>query len=276
MIRIVTDSSCDLPERLIEQHRIAVVPLTIRFGPEEFVDREELTNKDFWERLTTGVATPETAAPSVGRFDSVFRRLAEEGASGIVTICISSEISATHQSAVLAAEAFDAVPVRVIDSRLVSAALGLAVIEASEAAARAATIDGVAVAAEDACAATRLFATLDTLEYLQRGGRIGSAAAFFGGLLDLKPLISFTDGAVAAAGRVRTRRKAVGAVVEHLAEVAGNITALGVIHSDPPDLDSFVERVTAGAGREPIMSRLGPVVGTHAGPGAAGVVYRLG
>ncbi len=276
MIRIVTDSSCDLPERLIEQHRIAVVPLTIRFGPEEFVDREELTNKDFWERLTTGVATPETAAPSVGRFDSVFRRLAEEGASGIVTICISSEISATHQSAVLAAEAFDAVPVRVIDSRLVSAALGLAVIEASEAAARAATIDGVAVAAEDACAATRLFATLDTLEYLQRGGRIGSAAAFFGGLLDLKPLISFTDGAVAAAGRVRTRRKAVGAVVEHLAEVAGNITALGVIHSDPPDLDSFVERVTAVAGREPIMSRLGPVVGTHAGPGAAGVVYRLG
>jgi DegV family protein with EDD domain len=276
VIRIVTDSSCDLPERLIEQHRIAVVPLTIRFGPEEFVDREELTNKDFWERLTTGVATPETAAPSVGRFDSVFRRLAEEGASGIVTICISSEISATHQSAVLAAEAFDAVPVRVIDSRLVSAALGLAVIEASEAAARAATIDGVAVAAEDACAATRLFATLDTLEYLQRGGRIGSAAAFFGGLLDLKPLISFTDGAVAAAGRVRTRRKAVGAVVEHLAEVAGNITALGVIHSDPPDLDSFVERVTAVAGREPIMSRLGPVVGTHAGPGAAGVVYRLG
>ncbi len=275
MIRIVTDSACDLPEHLIEQHRITVVPLTIRFGPEEFADREELTNERFWERLTTGEVTPETAAPSVGRFESAFRRLAEEGASGILTICISSEVSATHQSAVLAADAFESVPVRVIDSRLVSAALGLAVIEASEAAADGGTIETVAAAAKEASAATRLLAALDTLEYLRRGGRIGSAAAFFGGLLDVKPLISFTDGVVTAAGRVRTHRKAVDAVVQHVAEVADGIASLGVIHSDPPDLDAFVGKVTAVTGREPILSRLGPTVGTHVGPGAVGVVYRL-
>jgi DegV family protein with EDD domain len=275
VIRIVTDSACDLPEHLIEQHRITVVPLTIRFGPEEFADREELTNERFWERLTTGEVTPETAAPSVGRFESAFRRLAEEGASGILTICISSEVSATHQSAVLAADAFESVPVRVIDSRLVSAALGLAVIEASEAAADGGTIETVAAAAKEASAATRLLAALDTLEYLRRGGRIGSAAAFFGGLLDVKPLISFTDGVVTAAGRVRTHRKAVDAVVQHVAEVADGIASLGVIHSDPPDLDAFVGKVTAVTGREPILSRLGPTVGTHVGPGAVGVVYRL-
>ena len=277
MIRIVTDSSCDLPEDVLERHRIAVVPLTIRFGTEEFVDREQLSKDEFWRRLTEGDVLPQTAAPSVGRFQEAFHRLSNEGADGVVVICISSRISATHQSAVLAAEQFPGgVPVRVIDSGLVSAALGLVAIEAAELAATGVGVDAVEQTAREAAASTNLFATLDTLEFLKRGGRIGSAQAFFGNLLDIKPIISFKDGAVEAAGRVRTRRKALAAVVDHVAGLGDRIRRFGVIHSDPADLDEFLTSLRSVRDEDPLIARLGPVVGTHAGPGVAGVVYRLG
>ena len=277
MIRIVTDSSCDLPEDVLERHRIAVVPLTIRFGTEEFVDREQLSKDEFWRRLTEGDVLPQTAAPSVGRFQEAFHRLSNEGADGVVVICISSRISATHQSAVLAAEQFPGgVPVRVIDSGLVSAALGLVAIEAAELAATGVGVDAVEQTAREAAASTNLFATLDTLEFLKRGGRIGSAQAFFGNLLDIKPIISFKDGAVEAAGRVRTRRKALAAVVDHVAGLGDRIRRFGVIHSDPADLDEFLTSLRSVRDEDPLVARLGPVVGTHAGPGVAGVVYRLG
>lgn len=277
MIRIVTDSSCDLPEDVLERHRIAVVPLTIRFGTEEFVDREQLSKDEFWRRLTEGDVLPQTAAPSVGRFQEAFHRLSNEGADGVVVICISSRISATHQSAVLAAEQFPGgVPVRVIDSGLVSAALGLVAIEAAELAATGVGVDAVEQTAREAAASTNLFATLDTLEFLKRGGRIGSAQAFFGNLLDIKPIISFKDGAVEAAGRVRPRRKALAAVVDHVAGLGDRIRRFGVIHSDPADLDEFLASLRSVRDEDPLVARLGPVVGTHAGPGVAGVVYRLG
>lgn len=276
MIRIVTDSSCDLPDDIVERHRVTVVPLTIRFGAEEFVDREQLSVSEFWGRLTGGSVLPETAAPSVGRFQEAFRRLSDEGADGVVVICISSKISATHQAAVLAAEQFPGgIPVRVVDSALVSAALGLVVIEAAEAAEAGAGIDAVEQIARQAAAASNLYATLDTLEFLKRGGRIGGAQAFLGTLLDVKPIITFQHGAVEGATRVRTRRKALAAVVDHVASLQQRIRRLGVIHSDPDDLDEFLGAVRDAHGGDLLVARLGPVVGTHAGPGVAGVVYRL-
>ena len=276
MIRIVTDSSCDLPDEVVARHRLTVVPLTIRFGDEDFVDREELTKDAFWERLTTGTGLPETAAPSVGRFQEAFARLSNEGADGVVVICLSAEVSATHQAAVLAAEGYGGgIPVRVVDSRLVSVALGLVVIEAAEASEAGATIAETEQIARDSAARSNLLATLDTLEYLKRGGRIGAAAAFFGNLLDLKPLITFADGAVSPAGRVRTRRKAVAAILDHIAGMADRITALSVIHSDPDDLESFRQDLAALYPGETMVARLGPVVGTHAGPGVIGVGYQL-
>ncbi len=276
MIRIVTDSSCDLPDELLARHRITVVPLTIRFGDEDFVDREQLTKDEFWTRLTEGAVLPETAAPSVGRFLDAFRALSNEGADGVVVVCISSKISATHQAAVLAAEQFPGgIPVRVVDSRLVSAALGLVAIEAAELAETGVTVDAVEDAARTAAASSNIYATLDTLEFLKRGGRIGAAQAFFGNLLDIKPIISFEDGAVEAAGRVRTRRKALAAVVDHIAGLGDTIRRWAVVHSDPADLDEFLAALRSVRDEEPLIARLGPVVGTHAGPGVAGVVYRL-
>jgi DegV family protein with EDD domain len=276
MIRIITDSSCDLPDDVVERHRLTVVPLTIRFGDEDFVDREQLSKDDFWSKLTSGDVTPETAAPSVGRFQEAFTRLSNEGADGVVVICISSELSATHQAAVLAVDSYGGgIPVRVIDSRLVSAALGLVVVEAARAAEAGATIAETERIAVEAAASSNLLATLDTLEYLKRGGRIGGAAAFFGNLLDLKPLIAFADGVVSPAGRVRTRRKAVAAILEHLDGIVDKVEALAVVHSDPDDLESFRDEVAARYPGQIMLSRLGPVVGTHAGPGVIGIGYRL-
>jgi len=273
MIRIVTDSSCDLPDDVLARYRIEVVPLTIRFGEEELIDREELSGDEFWRRLTTGEDFPETAAPSVGRFLQAFTRLVSGGADGIVVVGISSKISATLQSATLAAEQFTAgIPVRLVDSQLVSAALGLAAIVAAEAAASGASIDEVEAAARHACERGRIFASPDTLEYLRRGGRIGGAQALIGGLLDVKPLICFEDGRVGAGGRVRSRKKALAAILDHVAEQPG-IDRLAVVHSDPPDLAEFLSRLAEVYPTEPMVTRFGSVVGTHFGPNAIGVTY---
>jgi len=275
VIRIVTDSSCDLPDDLVERHRIAIVPLTIRFGDTDYIDREELSADRFWELLVGGEGLPETAAPSLGRFHEAFGRLSSEGADGVIVICLSAAISATHQSATLAAEQYGGgIPVRVIDSRLVSGALGLVALAAARAAEGGGSIAEVAGVVEEATATTNLLATLDTIEYLRRGGRIGSAAAFFGNLLDVKPLITFKDGEVHAAGRVRTRRKAMAAIIDRVGELQGTIADLAVIHSDPPDLAEFLTALAAVHEGNPTLMRLGPVVGTHAGPGVVGVAYR--
>jgi DegV family protein with EDD domain len=274
MIRIVTDSSCDLPDDIVARHRIEIVPLTIRFGEEELVDREELTSPEFWKRLTTGSVLPETAAPSVGRFQQAFSRLVSAGADGIVVLCISSKISATIQSATLAADQLAAgVPVRVIDSAVVSGALGLAAIEAAEAAAASRPIDEVEAAARAACERARIFATPDTLEYLRRGGRIGGAAALIGGLLDVKVLIGFEEGKVAGIGRVRSRKRSLASIIEHVAEQASSIARLAVVHSDPPELPDFLRDLAEVYEEEPMLCRFGPVVGTHIGPAALGVTY---
>jgi DegV family protein with EDD domain len=276
MIRIITDSGCDLPEQTLTDLGVGVVPLTVRFGETDLLDRTDLTIDDFWNRLTGTDEMPQTAAPSVGQFTDAFDRLATEGADGIVALCMSSAISATHRSAMLASDAFDRIPVRVIDSRLVSGALGLAVIETAERALTGDDLDTVAATAADACEATSLYATLDTLEYLRRGGRIGTAAAFVGGLLDVKPIISFEGGEVTAAGRVRTRKRALQEVLDHLRSLGDRVRRLGVIHSEAVELDDFVAEAAAIFGDQPVVIRIGPVVGTHAGPGVIGVVYRLG
>jgi len=273
MIRVVTDSGCDLPEQLLDDHLIEVVPLTVRFGDTNYLDRRDLSIDDFWSRLTGGDETPQTAAPSVGMFTEVYDALATDGADGIIVLCMSSAISATHRSASLAAEAFETVPIRVIDSRLVSGALGLAVMETAEKAMAGEDLDTVAAAAADACEAISLYATLDTLEYLRRGGRIGNAAAFVGGLLDVKPIITFEVGEVTAAGRVRTRKRAINDVIEHLKGLGDRVQSLGVIHSDADELDEFVATVADIHDSDPVVIRIGPIVGTHTGPGVLGIVY---
>jgi DegV family protein with EDD domain len=276
MIRIVTDSSCDIPTEMVERHRITVVPLTIRFGDDEYVDGEDLTREAFWPKLAASPDLPETAAPSAGRFQDAFLRLADEGAEGIVVICLSAQISATYQSAVIAAEKVaDRIRVSVVDSQTVTMAAGFQALAAARAAEAGANLAGAAAAATGVVGSTNLFAALDTLEFLKRGGRIGNAQAFFGSLLNVKPLITFQDGVVAAAGRARTRGKALAAIAEHVAGLPG-VEELTVLHGAAGDVERLTALVAPHVAPDRIsVAELGPVVGTHAGPGVIGVAYRL-
>jgi len=274
VIRLVTDSSADLPSDLVDRHRIQVVPLTVRFGREEFVDGVDLSPHEFWNRLETSATLPETAAPSAGAFKEAYARLAGEGADGVVVVTLSSDISGTYQAAVIGAEQSD-VPVKVMDSRTTTVQLALQVLAGVDASEAGGTLDDVVRTVEQARDHTKIVAALDTLEFLKRGGRIGGAAAFVGGLLDLKPLITFEDGVVAAAGRVRTRSKALTALIDRVADVAETIESLAVVHGSAPDVETVVERLQRTLPNvTPLVAELGAVVGTHAGPGTIGVAYR--
>jgi DegV family protein with EDD domain len=278
-IRIVTDSACDLPDDVVEQHKISIVPLTIRFGEQEFVDRFELSAGEFWARCAATPTLPETAAPAPGQFEDVYRRLADEGADGIVVVSLSGGVSATFQSAELAArEVADLIPVRTVDSRTVTLGIGTIALAAARAADEGADLDAVEALAQDLASRTRVFGALDTLENLKKGGRIGNARALLATALSIKPLIEVRDGVVEQAGKQRTRSKALRHVVSRLAEYEGRIENLAVLHADCSDVDEFVAMVRPYADGEIIVGEIGPVVGTHAGRGTIGVAFheRLG
>lgn len=274
MIRVVTDSSCDLPEELALTHGIEIVPLNIRFGDLEFTDRLELNHTQFWNRLKTSPDLPETSAPSAGTFRETFARLAAEGADGIVAVCLSSDLSGTYQAAVIAAEQTPEIPIRVVDSRNVSMALGFQVLEAARAGARGADLEQVTAAVLASRHNTNFIVALDTLDFLQRGGRIGSAQAFLGGLLSIKPLITMEDGVVAALGRVRTRSRALANLVERVAALSANIEEVAVVTGDSADVENFRQDLSALVPVH-LVAEIGPVVGTHSGPGVIGIAYRV-
>ena len=272
-VRVVTDSACDLPPELCDEQGIEVVPLTVRFGDEELVDRVELSNVDFWKRMETSTVLPETSAPSVGVFEETFRRIAAEGADGIVCISLSSRLSATMQSAQVASKALEGLrPIAVIDSCSASMGTGSHALHAARLAADGADLTTIVEAIEDRRSRQHLFGALDTLEYLRRGGRIGGAQAMFGSMLSIKPIITVIDGAVAPAGKVRTRSKALRFLIDQVKE--SNVEELCVLHSQAPDIDLFLEMLEPVVpDGEIIVGEIGPVIGVHAGPRVVRVTW---
>ena len=273
-IRIVTDSASDLPPDMAAELGIDIVPLTIRFGNEELVDRKELSAKEFWTRVSTSPVLPETAAPSPGAFEEAYRRAAAEGAEGVVCVTLSSELSATFQSADVAAKAVaDVIPVRVVDSLNVTMGEGLLAVAAARAAKQGKGLDDCAGAAEDLVDRTRLYGALDTLEHLKKGGRIGAAQAMFGSMLSIKPIIEVKDGKVEAESRQRTRSKSLRYLVEKVRE-AGRVEDLVLMSGGAKDTDELLDLLGAVYPRDDIIvGEIGPVIGTHAGPGVIGVVF---
>jgi DegV family protein with EDD domain len=275
-VRVVTDSACDLPDDLIESLGIEVVPLTIRFGHEELVDRKELSTEEFWRRLEASDVLPETSAPSAGAFEETFRRLAGDGATGIVCINLSSKLSATMQAAQVAAQSVqDECRVTVIDSLSVSMGLGNLCITAAERAADGDSLDSIAANVTDRRSRTKLFGTLDTLEYLKKGGRVGNARALLGSMLAIKPVVELRDGQVEEAGKVRTRSKALRLLVDRVKE--GPFENLAVLEGNAPDVDDLLTLLEPLSPRDEIViGPIGPVIGTHAGPGVIGVTFQTG
>ncbi len=273
-VRVVTDSACDLPGELAAELGIEIVPLTIRFGDEELVDREELGTDEFWRRLEQSPVLPETSAPSAGAFEDTFRRLAEDGATGIVCINLSSKLSATMQAARVAAKAVaDDCPIEVVDSLHVSMGLGNLCLVAARAAADGASLESIVADVLDRRERTKLYGTLDTLEFLKKGGRVGNARALLGSMLAIKPVLEVRDGIVEEAGKVRTRSKALRLLVDKVKE--GPVENLAVLHGSAPDLDELLDMLDPLVPRrEIVVGEIGPVIGTHAGPRVIGVTYQ--
>ena len=274
-VGIVTDSSCDLPDDEFTGLNIEVVPLFIRFGTDEFVDREQITVEDFYRRMASAEELPQTAAPPPGRFEQAFRRCLEAGCEAVVCINLSSAISATMQSAAQAASAVgDSADIRVLDSRSVTAGLGTMVLQAARMAADGASADAVEAFVADASERTHVFGTLNTLENLRKGGRIGGAQALLGTMLSIKPIVDISSGEVAEAAKPRTRRKALGWLRDTL-RAAGPVEHLAVMHGEASDVDDFCDILAQVHPGDIRVSRIGPVVGTHAGPGVLGMAYQI-
>ncbi len=269
-IRIVTDSTADLPAEVAASLGITVVPLYVHFGDEQLRDGVDISSEEFFERLQRESRTPTTSQPPAGAFRDVYRNLAADG-SEIVSIHVSSKLSGTFASAQQGAAGLEGTEVRVVDSGTASMALGMAAIAAVEAAGRGASIDGVVAAAEDLLGRSHMLVIFDTLEYLRRGGRIGRGMELIGTLARLKPIATVRDGEVAAAGRVRTKNKAIEEVLRRFAELRP-LERAGVVHATTPgECDYVAERLRGLAPEIPItQSRIGPVLGVHAGPGVLG------
>ena len=273
-VRVVTDSACDLPDDLVAKLDIEIVPLTIRFGSDELVDRRELSTDDFWRRLAKSPVLPETSAPSAGAFEATFRALADGGADGIVCINLSSKLSATMQAAQVAAKAvYDDCPVEVVDSLHVSMGLGNLCLTAARRAANGDSLESIVATVLDQRERTKLYGTLDTLEFLKKGGRVGNARALLGSMLAIKPVVEVLHGVVEEAGKVRTRSKALRLLVDKVKE--GPVENLAVLHGNAPDLDELLDMLDPLVGRDEIVvGQIGPVIGTHAGPRVIGVTFQ--
>ena len=273
-IRIVTDSASDISLEEAEDLGIEIVPLSVRFGDSEYTDLIDLSVSDFYQKMSESDLLPSTAAPSPGAFEAAFKRCAEAGAGGVICINLSLALSATGQAAQLAADALaDTLPVKCIDSKSITCGLGTIIRKAAEAAKNGGSMDDIVSLVENLTGRTRIFATLDTLENLKKGGRIGGAKAMLGTMLQFKPCLDLSSGEVVEAGRQRTRKKSLIWLKEVL-EGESEISELSIIHGDAPDVEEFATLISDIVPREQIrINQLGAVIGTHGGPRVLGVTY---
>ena len=269
-IRILTDSSCDLPQEIFQEHRITVIPLFINVGDISYLDGVDLSHQEFYERLPGFKPAPKTAAPGPEVFRKVFEQLASEGATEILSIHISTKLSAIVDIARTAAKETTRLPVTVFDSRQLSLGTGFQVLAAAQAATEGRSLSEILSMLEEQICRTHVFAALDTMEYLKRSGRMNFAISALGTILQIKPLMKMYNGEPTAE-RVRTRKGAIKRLVELLEEY-GPYEKVALLHSHAlqraeallqevryllPAGDIWVEEIT-------------PVLGAHIGPGVLG------
>ncbi|KJS10629.1 MAG: degV family protein [Peptococcaceae bacterium BRH_c8a] len=272
-VRIVTDSTADLPQDLVDKYDITVVPLKVFFGSVCFQDGIDLTKKEFFQRMASSKELPTTSQPTPAEFAEVYRPMMEEGAE-TVSIHISSLMSGTVQSAQLARTMLNYEGLEVIDSRAVSVVLGMVVLSAARAAQAGYSRSEVVALVHSIMANHKIYFMVDTLEYLQRGGRIGKAQAFLGTVLNVKPVCTIKEGVIYPQEKVRGRKKALGRMVQLLSEGFNDeIVFCFLTHgNDPEGLEYTRELVRDQLNcGEIIECQMGSVVGTHAGPGIQGV-----
>lgn len=270
MIRIVTDSTCDLPQATINQYGIRVVPLYINIGDKGYLDGVEITRAEFDQNLPTYPTHPTTAVPSTEKFREVYDALARDGATEILSIHISTSLSAVVDTARIAAQETKSVAVTVFDSRQLSLGTGFLVELAAQLAVQDKAMGEIVAALNDQIKRSHVFAALDTLEFLKRSGRMNGMIANFGTLLQLKPILTMFDGK-AGAERVRTRERAMQRVLEMLHD-AGALERVAIVHANAPERVAELRKQAAHLLPDenvPVMD-ITPVIGAHIGPGAFG------
>ncbi len=245
------------------------MPLTISIGGRDYLDGSDLSREKFWELATSSPELPMTAAPSPGQFAEVFKNCLEAGAEGVVCLTLSSKLSATFQAASAAAEAFP--QVHTVDTQTLTLSEGLVALEVAASARAGSGLEELVVLAESLIGRVRTLGALDTLDNLRKGGRIGAATALIGTVMSFKPMIEIAGGVVQPAGRQRTRRRAVEALLEWASDL-GSPVRVGLVHAMAPDVDDVASRLQEATGvQEVVVSVMGATIGTHAGPGALGV-----
>lgn len=270
-IRIVTDSNCDLPKDLVNQYGITVVPLYINIGTDSYLDGVEISREAFYQGLPTFRMHPTTSVPSPGQFLEAYQRLANEGATQILSIHISKTLSAVANSARLAAEGTDTVVVTVYDSGQLTLGTGLQVVAAAQAAAEGRTVEEILRMLEELGPRIHVFAVLDTLEFMRRSGRLSRFQFGLGSLLQVKVIIMMHDGEVSIE-RVRTRKRAVERMIALVRELLP-LEELAVVHTHSPSQAAALREQAAAlfpGNQVPLFAEVTPVIGAHIGPGAVG------
>lgn len=266
---VVTDSTADLPDEWRGSYGIEVVPLKVLFGQETFRDRVDMTDEEFFKRLAASSTLPTTSAPSPGEFAEVYRRLAREH-DGCISIHIGAQLSATVEAARVGASSVDGFRVEVIDSETVSMPLAFLCRVAAESA----SLDEAMAAVKGRVPKSRVLALLDTLRYLEMGGRLGRAQAMIGTMLDLKPLLLVADREIKPVDRVRTRSRAITRMIEFF-QTELPVEQMAVMHAQAADeAERIAGQLRADLpDREVLVGQIGCVLGTHTGPNALGIVY---
>ncbi len=272
---VVTDSTATIPAHLVQQLDIRVVPILLTLNGQSYRDGIDITNQEVYRRLREGGTLPTTAAPSIGDFLRVYAAAAQE-TSEVVSIHLPPDLSATYTTAVTASQLVDGVTIRILNCQSVAMAQGFVVLEAARAAATGADLEAVLARAEQVAARTCLLASLDTLKYLHRGGRIGGASALLGSMLQLKPIVYVADGHVEAFARPRTMPKAIRIMLQYMADQAdGRPLHVAVIHADVPEEAEALRQQVAERFdcAELYVTEFTPVMGVHAGPGVLGLAF---
>ena len=266
---MVTDSTADLPKEWRDQYDIEVVPLKVLFGTETFRDGVDIDNEEFFRKLSTATKLPTTSAPSPGEFAEVYERLAKDH-DGCISIHIGAQLSATAEAARVGAQSVEGFKVNVIDSESVTFPIAFL----CRVAAQCESLDQATEAVQQRVSKCRVLALLDTLKYLEMGGRMSRAAAVVGTMLNVKPLLLVADREIKPVERVRTRARAIPRMIEYF---RGDLPVehVAVVHAQAAD---EAEQIAAGLrkelpGQEIPIGQIGSVLGTHTGPKALGLVY---
>ncbi|HEU5380584.1 MAG TPA: DegV family protein [Ktedonobacteraceae bacterium] len=273
VVRILTDSTADLPTEVAQELGITVVPLKVFFGDEAYLDGIELDNAGFYQKLAASKDLPSTSQPAPADFQEAFLRLIEEGADAILAVNVSSRLSGTYQSACTARDALEStrtIPIEILDSHSISVGMNYAIQNAARMAQAGKSLEELKAYVEDVLARSSILAVLDTLEYVRRGGRIGGASAMLGNMLSFKPIISLKDGEVVPVERPRTRGKAYARVAQMLTEM-GKLEYVAIAESNAEVGQQLREALKDVYTGELPIYRLGAVLGTHTGPGTAAI-----